>query len=329
MPENPNPAPQPSPSAPTPAAQPNGQAVQYFASICPGIDSPLPDAAKPFANAVLEYEAVTEKPSFVLLQKDVSDHDDDYISDGLCEKIAESKAQLVASNGITLILHTGGGNPHAGYRMAVLLQKSGGFDVLIPRMAKSAGTLLSLGARRIVMGEMAEIGPLDMQVKDEETELWDSALNETKSLQTLSREALILYSSKMELLKMMQEGKSFQTRNRIATEFVNEMIRPLVEKIDAVHYTKMARIMEIMKAYGRELMRRSGYPLPRAFRAVDALGDNFPDHGYIIDAREAKELGLRVESAKQNLLPQVETMFKACGNIRVIGRITSSQQPTS
>jgi ClpP class serine protease len=120
----------------------------------------------------------------------------------------------------------------------------GRFEVVVPKMAKSAGTLICLGATKIIMGEMAELGPLDMQVVDRESGVWDSALNETKSLQTLSREALVLYTEKMELLKKVQRWKTFETRNRIATDFVNEMIRPLVEKIDAVHYTKMVRIMK-------------------------------------------------------------------------------------
>ena len=181
-----------------------------------------------------------------------------------------------------------------------------------------------LGATKIIMGQMAELGPLDMQVRDPESESWDSALNETKALQTLSREALVLYAEKMQVLQKLYPWKTFQTRNRIATEFVNEMIRPLVEKIDAVHYTKMARIMEIMKKYGMSLMNRAGYPTVRIKKIVESLGEDFPDHSYVIDLRDAQDLGLRAESPRHELTHVIETMAKVCGNATIIGRISSS-----
>lgn len=310
------PAPVPAPVAPE----------QFFASIYPGPDKPLPDSCKEFAKAVLKCEGVYGRPAWVISQNDSGDDDLDSITDELANVIIKSKSQFEKGKAITLILHTVGGNPAAGYKIAIFLQKvTGGFDVLVPNMAKSAGTLMSLGARKLIMGEMSEIGPLDMQVRDTESDLWDSALNETKALQTLSREALMLYMEKMEVLKTMFPRKHFETRNKIATEFVNEMIRPLMEKIDAVHYTKMARIMDVMKMYGKQLMRRAGYPDNRLRSAIEALGENYPEHGYMIDANEARGLGLKVEVPKPDAAECVETMYNNCGStITIIGRISSS-----
>ena len=101
------------------------------------------------------------------------------------------------------------------------------------------------------------------------------------------------------------------------------MIRPLVEKIDAVHYTKMARIMEIMKRYGRQLMKRANYPVARANKVIESLGDDFPDHTYIIDSYEAKELGLRAETPKPEVSQCVERMADFCGSATIVGRISS------
>lgn len=300
----------------------------FFASVHPGEDLPLPEHLSAFCNAVLQYEKLTESPVWVIIQSDAGNADLDSISDGLAEAIIDGQKQLSPEKTWTLLLHTLGGDPHAGYRIATFLQKStGGFCVVIPKMAKSAGTLISLAALKIIMGKMAELGPLDMQVRDTESDLWDSALNETKSLQTLSREALVLYAEKMELLKKVYRHKSFETKNKIATEFVNEMIRPLVEKIDAVHYTKMARVMEIMKKYGRQLMRRANYPVAKVNQVVESLGDDFPDHSYIIDSREARDLGLRIENPKPDISDCVERMACFCGDVTIIGRITAGQKP--
>jgi len=47
----------------------------------------------------------------------------------------------------------------------------------VPRYAKSAATLLALGADRILLGKFAEIGPLDAQFDDPEREYRLSALD--------------------------------------------------------------------------------------------------------------------------------------------------------
>jgi hypothetical protein len=310
------------PSGPAKAAEKE----LFFASVEPGLDTPLPENCSNFARAVLEYEEKTGLPAFVLVQNDALFGKMDTITLELGSAICG--ADLPSDKRISLILHTFGGDPQASYRIATCLQKkTQGFEVVVPKMAKSGGTLVCLGALKIIMAPMAELGPLDMQVKDEETDLWDSALNETKALQTLSKEALILYAEKMELLSKLYRSKAFETKNRIATEFVNEMIRPLVEKINAVHYTKMARIMEIMKKYGRELMVRAGYSSVRATKAVDALGDGFPDHSYIIDSREAREVGLRTENAKPDVVAIIDKMTSDCGLATIVGRISSSMKP--
>jgi ATP-dependent protease ClpP protease subunit len=313
------------PASPAPPAKAGVQGTRlYFASVLPGLDMPLPAKFSPLAKAVLDFEDANGCAALVLIQSDLGQREMDSISDDLASRVLAAGKEFETGNRLSLILHTGGGDAHAAYRIATFLQKqSQEFEVVIPRMAKSAGTLISLAASRIIMGQMAELGPLDMQVRDMETEMWDSALNETKSLQTLSREALVLYTEKMELLKKVHTWKTFETRNRIATEFVNEMIRPLVQKIDAVHYTRMARIMEIMKKYGRELMGRAGYQAARINKVVQALSDDFPDHSYIIDTREAKELGLKAESARPQLSPLVEAMAPVCGDLTIIGRISA------
>jgi Serine dehydrogenase proteinase len=318
--------------APTAAPIPNPSAPpvdQYYASIWPGTDSPLPDTCKSFAKTVLEFEAIINRPVFVISQSNTANGDMDNITDELADEILRAKNQFEIGKKICVVLHTFGGDPVAAYKIGIFLQKrTGGFEIVIPKKAKSAGTLLALGATKMIMGPMAEIGPLDMQIKDPESDLWDSALNETKSLQTLSREALVLYSSKMELLKKMYPFKTFETKNRIATEFVNEMIRPLVEKIDAVHYTKMARIMEIMKKYGKQLMKRAGYSTERVGKVVESLGEDYPEHAYIIDAREARELGLKVENPKPEVITHIEAMGDGCGVISIVGRISNALKPS-
>lgn len=93
-----------------------------------------------------------------------------------------------------LLLTTVGGSGDAAYQMARCLQKAyrdGSVSVLVSTYCKSAGTLLTLGAKEILMTDAAELGPLDVQIIKPDT-LGErmSGLTPSQSLTTLRGEAL-------------------------------------------------------------------------------------------------------------------------------------------
>lgn len=67
-----------------------------------------------------------------------------------------------------LLLHTRGGSAVPAYLISRYLKTSvkNGFVAVVPRLAKSAGTLIALGAQQIHMGMMSELGPVDPQISD-------------------------------------------------------------------------------------------------------------------------------------------------------------------
>lgn len=82
-----------------------------------------------------------------------------------------SKSGLPENEKIALVVDCPGGDAKVGYQIARFIKKRcGGFTVLVPEYAKSAATLLSLGADKIIMGKNAELGPLDTQVYDSDRE---------------------------------------------------------------------------------------------------------------------------------------------------------------
>jgi len=63
---------------------------------------------------------------------------------------------------VDLLLETNGGVTDATEKLvAVLRQRVGHLRVAVPRRAKSNGTLLTLAADRILMGDTSELGPMD------------------------------------------------------------------------------------------------------------------------------------------------------------------------
>jgi len=71
---------------------------------------------------------------------------------------------------LDLVLHTMGGSISTVHWLCHLFHAYGKhFSVLVPTKARSAGTLLCLGAHEIVMGPFAQLGPIDPQMAPHES----------------------------------------------------------------------------------------------------------------------------------------------------------------
>ena len=68
---------------------------------------------------------------------------------------------------LDFLLHTGGGDIDAAEKLVLMIRQKVGtatLRVIVPDWAKSAGTLIALGADAIVMSDTSELGPIDPQV---------------------------------------------------------------------------------------------------------------------------------------------------------------------
>jgi hypothetical protein len=67
--------------------------------------------------------------------------------------------------GLTLLLHTPGGVTNAAETIvAYLRSKFDDLEIIVPTFAMSAGTMISLGSDRIVLGRQSQLGPIDPQL---------------------------------------------------------------------------------------------------------------------------------------------------------------------
>jgi hypothetical protein len=69
---------------------------------------------------------------------------------------------------LDLLLHTPGGDIDAAEKLITIVQTSvgvGRLRVIVPDFAKSAGTLMALGADTIIMSDTSELGPIDPQIR--------------------------------------------------------------------------------------------------------------------------------------------------------------------
>jgi ATP-dependent protease ClpP protease subunit len=68
---------------------------------------------------------------------------------------------------LDFLLHTPGGDMDSAEKLISLVHKTVGLGelrIIVPDFAKSAGTLMALGANKIVMSDTSELGPIDPQI---------------------------------------------------------------------------------------------------------------------------------------------------------------------
>jgi hypothetical protein len=72
--------------------------------------------------------------------------------------------QMAFDKGLTLMLHTPGGDPNAANSTVQYLRSKFPYvEVIVPTLAMSAGTMISLSCDRVIMGRQSQLGPIDPQ----------------------------------------------------------------------------------------------------------------------------------------------------------------------
>jgi hypothetical protein len=80
----------------------------------------------------------------------------------------ELLSRVIPGDDLDLLLHTRGGDINVAEKLLTMVRSrigdAGAFRVVVPHCAKSAGTLLALGADCVVMSDTSELGPIDPQI---------------------------------------------------------------------------------------------------------------------------------------------------------------------
>ena len=189
-----------------------------------------------------------------------------------------------------LMLTTLGGDLEAAYRITRCIQMRyslGDFTLFTDGHCKSAGTLIALGADRIVMTDHAELGPLDTQVmvRDELGE-YQSGLIDSDALGSLQQEVFTNFSGQFE--KLMSLGRGNLTTNtalRIASELTLGLFGGIYSQINPIRFGERARAVQVALQYGERVSSTNVHD-----GALDKLATSYPSHGFVIDRKEADSL---------------------------------------
>jgi hypothetical protein len=199
---------------------------------------------------------------------------------------------------IALLIDSDGGSGRGAYRIAsILRQHCGGFRALVPRRAKSAATLLALGADELCLGDHAELGPIDAQVWDEDKGKYLSALEiiETIShVHSFAAEAFAAMHRRLSTTKLVLPGTEKQSVLGHTFTFANRTVEPLMGAFDLANYSKRARQLKAGQKYTEALLRKK-YSQEAALDIATILVNNYPEHAFIIDRAETERIIKKVE----------------------------------
>lgn len=248
------------------------------------------------------------------LQQEEPDRDHILISHGidraLHQKLSFRLKSLQRFRKCTVFLTTYGGDPHAAFRIARCLRHH--YDEVrlsVPSYCKSAGTLIAIGANELAIGDLGELGPLDLQVtKPTDVMERGSGLDYMQGLQVALMHAHQAFGLFMEVRR---GGIRLPTKQagELATNMAVGMVAPLYAQIDPNRIGEMQRAIQIAKEYGERLDEYSKNLRPGALEKMVA---DYPSHSFVIDRKEAKSLFNRVKpmtGAEDELVDTLWNLF--------------------
>lgn len=223
------------------------------------------------------------------------------IDDSGFGKITKAVANNKNRDKAVLILVTNGGLANAAYQIARLFQTQyEDFTIFCPSRCKSAGTLIALGANRLIMDAFSELGPLDVQlVKQNEIFARKSGLLSRSSFDALSEAAFELYERLMVGITLKSGGNvSFKLASELSASMASTMMAPIYAQINPETVGSENRDLNIAFEYGSRLIVCSSNA---SVQSVFKLVYGYPSHDFIIDGDEARQLFTNVDYPSESL----------------------------
>lgn len=215
------------------------------------------------------------------------------------EELIGQIEQFRSKPNIFLLLTTNGGSADAAYRIARCLQhgyRNGKVILFVDTYCKSAGTLIALGADEIVMSDLAELGPLDVQMsKSDELAEMTSGLTPVQALNVLRDQTFETFEDHFLKLRF-RSGLQITTKTAldIAARLTIGLFEKVYEQLDPMRLGEYQRAMLIAHEYGTRIAQDN-----LKDDALNRLIASYPSHAFIIDREEASTLFCHVREPKE------------------------------
>jgi hypothetical protein len=156
------------------------------------------------------------------------------------------------------------------------------FRVLVPYEAKSAATLIALGADQIIMGPQSEIGPIDAQV--------EVIANGVRRL--ISAQSFI--DARDELLETYKEQHSKSEDTTATLQMLATLDLPFIAECERLMDFGRDVAKKFLETYMFKRKKDKAAKVNKAIQALTAV-KLFKVHGRGFDGRKAKDLDLNIK----------------------------------
>lgn len=233
-----------------------------------------------------------------------------------------------------VIIASYGGSLDSAYKSILFLRRFvTDIHVYVPTQAKSAATLMAIGADKIYMSPFAELGPLDTQITDPRNPSRTvSALDCYQSVDYVRNFGL--WTIKWALQRLGAEAQTMLSPHELvstANQFALGAVEPILGQVTALNFGGWGRTLQVGETYARALLNRVRVPVPEAqIREIaETLVYGYAHHPYPIDLDEAESLGLNVEVMPSATYAAAQRVAASCNDGRFIGFIDDAQSALS
>jgi hypothetical protein len=198
---------------------------------------------------------------------------------------------LNTESNVCILLHTFGGDADAAYHLGIRMQNLAKQQLImvVPRLAKSAGTLLACAGDKILATPITELGPVDPQVQLPGTGRYVSA----KTIRDSLKQAI-------ETIK--ETGTS--------EEQIVEAVFSGIPIAEMGHYESLLNhVKSLLEDILSRRMKR-GKDRKEVSEIAEKLTKGYVYHGKAIHVEEAKDIGLEIEILTDDKLKAVYNVYQ-------------------
>lgn len=192
--------------------------------------------------------------------------------------------------------------------------------VFVPRRAKSAGTLIAIGASELYMSPFSELGPLDTQIRDPRNPADRvSALDCYQSvdyvrsfgLSTLGKALWTLATETQTQIPLAQLVNT-------SANFSIASVTPILSQVIPLDFGGWGRTLKIGEMYAQSLLARVGYSQKDAEVIASQLVYGYTHHPFPIDLDEASRIGLHPQPMTREQYDLAQDVLIACAGLETL-----------
>lgn len=231
---------------------------------------------------------------------------------------------------LNVLLNSPGGSLDSAYTTVLYLSEyAKDLKVYVPDRAKSASTLLAVGADEVYLSAFGELGPLDTQIPDPRNPANTvSALDCYQSVDYVSAFGFKTITAVLpQLVNATERRISVNELLTTASTFALGAVTPSLRSVTALDFGGWGRSLRIGEHYARKLLQAKAKDgdQARADRIAYQLVFGYTHHLFPIDYHEAERIGLNVRKMDKDLYDEAIKVVEACHRKDFVGFLSKEQ----